>query len=94
MSEHRSPMAGGDTAGQHHPYTILTQSHGEDLNAAGVFVETWTYTAQGPDGTTVQVKMPATQVTPAAVDAAIQAKLDLVHEVGQLGPQPHPDNAL
>lgn len=76
----------------HHPYTIISQAHGEELDASGRFIPTWTVMFSGPNGTTASVKIPDAQYTAAHVDREIQGVLDRVMGVHDLGPAPHPEN--
>lgn len=76
---------------EHIPYTILTQDFAEELMPNGTFADTWRVTYQGPSGTVANVKIPASQYSPQAVDAAIQAQLVQVENVHALGSAPPAD---
>lgn len=77
----------------HHPYTVLSTDHGEDLTHDGRFVPTMTVRFRHDDtGHVGSVKVPHEHFNAAHVDREIQRHLDDVSEVHMLGPQPHPDN--
>lgn len=77
---------------EHIPYTIVGQSHGEELTAAGVFEPMWTVMYRSEHGTTASIKVPDREYTAPNVDRLIQEKLDHIVAIHELGPEPHPEN--
>ncbi len=77
----------------HIPYTITSQDKTEQLTPDGRFVKVWRVTFEAPNGTHTFIEVPEAEYTPANVDALIQADLDTIMGVHDLGPHPHPDNA-
>lgn len=72
----------------HIPYTISFQEEHDKLMPGGQFQRVWTVTFLGPSGTTASVDVPETDYNPANVDALIQAKLQNIESVHQLGLAP------
>ena len=77
---------------EHIPYTVDAITEHEDLQPGGRFVKVLEIHYTGPRGTAGSVTIPSDQATPGEVDRQIQAKLDTVVGIHELGPQPHPEN--
>jgi hypothetical protein len=77
----------------HIPYTITSQDKTETLTPDGRFVKVWRVTYEAPNGTHTFIEVPESEFTPANVDALIEAELDTIMGVHELGATPHPDNA-
>lgn len=78
----------------HIPYEIVgapreTQTFGPSNQLEDILEITF----RGPKGGIYTVSVPVTQADPASIDQAIQAKLDTIEAIHELGPKPHPDNA-
>lgn len=84
------PAAG---APEHHPYRVLSQTKRRTLINGQTWGDAYEVTFRSAkSGTIATVEIPAEHYTPAYVDQVIEAELDNVEGVHQLGPQPHPDN--
>lgn len=79
-------------APEHIPYTTDPPQTRDELMAGGRFVKVVEVHFTGPNGITDSITLPVDQATPAEVDRQIQARLDQLTQIHQLGPQPHPDN--
>ena len=77
----------------HIPYTITSQVKAQELTPDGRFVNVWRVTYEAPNGTHTFINVPEGEFTPANVDALIEAELETIMGVHELGEQPHPDNA-
>ena len=76
----------------HIPYTITSQNLTEELTPDGRFQDTWQVQFQTPAGVHAYVRVPVSQYSAGAVDAAIQDYVRSIEEVHSLGSEPHPDN--
>ena len=77
---------------EHIPYHVDSVQKQDDLQPGGRFVEVYEVHFTGPSGTPDSVRIPVAQAQPAQVDQVIQARLEQLEALHQLGPQPHPDN--
>jgi len=76
-----------------HPYTVTGVRPTSHLTNAGTFQDVVEVHFETPEGRYGMVRVPARAATPAHVDNMIQAHLDNLHGIHQLGVQPHPENA-
>lgn len=76
----------------HIPYKVLTQTKRRTLLNGVTWADAYEITFQGPNGAVSQIEVPADHYTPSYVDQLIEAELENIVGVQQLGPQPHPDN--
>lgn len=75
-------------------YAVVGQKQSIDINPAGngfddVWEITYRVTSGASKGTVATVTVPDSDHNPAAVDAAIRAKLDDLHGIAALGSKPH-----
>lgn len=85
-------MAGEGEVRQHIPYNVTGQEKTRVLAAGGQFVEVWRISFEAPNGTHAYVDVPLKEYNPARVDQRIEAVLDNIMGVANLGAQPHPTN--
>lgn len=85
-------MANATAVKPHIPYTITSQEKTQSLVAGGRFINVWKVEYEAPNGVHSFVEIPVNEWTPANVDNAIQAELDGIMGVDNLGPEPHPEN--
>lgn len=79
-------------APEHIPYKVDHVAEHEDLMPGGRFRKVTEVHYTGPHGHTGSVAIPTEMAHPGEVDRQIQAKLDHVVGIHELGPQPHPEN--
>lgn len=86
-------MSTPDQIPAHIPYTITgvreTQTFGPSNQLEDVLEVSFT----GPNGGHYTVRLPLAQAGAAAIDTAIEERLDQIQAIHQLGPSPHPENA-
>lgn len=85
-------MSTPEPAPTHIPYEITSKEKTETFTPDGRFETVWRIGFKAPEGAHSFIVIPDSQFQPALVDQAIQAELDKIVGVAQLGPQPHPDN--
>ena len=81
-----------ETAPDHIPYKITSQEKTQQLTPDGRFVDVWRIGYEGPNGYHSFVTIPVSEFEPAHVDSVIEAELDTIMSVHNLGPEPHPEN--
>lgn len=87
-------MAGPGETPEHIPYKITSQEKTQTFTPDGRFVTVWKVGFESlVSHNHAFIEVPDTEYTPATVDQMIEAQLDTVEGVHNLGPEPHPDNA-
>jgi hypothetical protein len=77
-----------------HPYQVTSQERKTVFSSGGQFREVWRVGFEDKEnGYHDYVEIPVAQYTPVNVDNAIQAELDSISGVHELGEEPHPENA-
>jgi len=79
-------------APEHIPYKITAQEKTQRLGQNGVFEDVWRVSYVGPRGVHSSIEVPVEEYEPAEVDRKIEAELENVTGVHELGPEPHPEN--
>ena len=86
-------MSALDNAPEHIPYTITGVRESQTFGPSNQLEDVLEVTFSGPNGGSYTVKLPLEQATPAAIDVAIEERLDQIQGIHALGPEPHPENA-
>jgi hypothetical protein len=86
-------MAEPVTPPEHIPYKITSQEQTQQLTPDSRFINVWRVSFEGPNGYHSFIEVPEAEYEPARVDELIEAQLEKIIGVHELGPEPHPDNA-